>query len=72
LRLISRNGKLMSRFAGLGEQIAASLDEVGDAISTVRSSSQPLSCYARVDDWHRRPLPHIGRLFWSAHPGFLL
>jgi hypothetical protein len=30
-RLISRNGNLMSRFAGLSEQIAASLD-VGDAI----------------------------------------
>ena len=29
--MISRNGNLMSRFAGLGEQIAASLD-VGDAI----------------------------------------
>jgi ATP-dependent DNA ligase len=30
-RMISRNGNLMSRFAGLGDQIAASLD-VGDAI----------------------------------------
>jgi bifunctional non-homologous end joining protein LigD len=30
-RLISRNGNLMRRFVGLGEQIAASLD-VGDAI----------------------------------------
>jgi bifunctional non-homologous end joining protein LigD len=30
-RLISRNGKLMSRFASLGDQIAASL-EVEDAI----------------------------------------
>ena len=30
-RLISRNGNLMNRFAGLGDQIAASLD-VGDAI----------------------------------------
>src|SRR5215472_12078127 len=36
-RLISRNGNLMSRFVGLGDQIAASLD-VGDAKSTVRSS----------------------------------
>ena len=30
-RMISRKGNLMSRFAGLGDQIAASLD-VGDAI----------------------------------------
>jgi len=30
-RMISRNGNLMSRFAGLGDQIAASLD-VGNAI----------------------------------------
>ena len=30
-RMMSRNGNLMSRFAGLGDQIAASLD-VGDAI----------------------------------------
>jgi len=30
-RMISRNGNLMSRFAGLGDQIAASLD-VNDAI----------------------------------------
>ena len=30
-RMISRNGNLMSRFAGLGDQIAALLD-VGDAI----------------------------------------
>ena len=30
-RLISRNGNLMSRFVGLGDRIAASLD-VGDAI----------------------------------------
>ena len=30
-RMISRNGNLMSRFAGLGDQIAGSLD-VGDAI----------------------------------------
>ena len=30
-RMISRNGNLMSRFVGLGDQIAASLD-VGDAI----------------------------------------
>jgi bifunctional non-homologous end joining protein LigD len=30
-RLISRNGNLMTRFVGLGEQIAASLN-VGDAI----------------------------------------
>jgi hypothetical protein len=39
-RMISRNGNLMSRFASLGEQIAASLD-VGDAIWMVRSS-QPM------------------------------
>src|SRR6476661_65476 len=30
-RMISRNGNLMSRFASLGDQVAASLD-VGDAI----------------------------------------
>ena len=36
-RMISRNGNLMSRFAGLSDQIAASLD-LGDAISTARSS----------------------------------
>ena len=36
--MISRNGNLMSRFAGLGEQIAASLDDVGDAIAAYRSA----------------------------------